>query len=168
MKKNLVIAIALFAGGALLAGSPPNGGRGCHDTRGYRPCSPRRPPCPPPRPLYRHHRPGGYWDRGRGSSGVRLASDIVDLVGTSIGVVNALSTPAVVVVPAQPAVVQQPIVQSVPVVQQVPVTVQPYEQQAPVQSTQQPIVQKTIIVVQPQSTEPTQTSPGVIEREKWW
>ena len=74
-----------------------------------------------------------------GSSGVRLAADIVGLVGNSVGLLNTVYSPAVV---AQPVVVQQP--QPVVVQQPQPVVVQ---QPQPVVVQQQP---QPVIVQQPQ------------------
>ncbi len=75
-------------------------------------------PMPPPVPYYHH-----YHDRG---SGVRLATDIVNLVGASANLVAP--APAVVVQQPAPVVVQQPVVQPVvvqqPVVQPAPVVIQ--------------------------------------------
>lgn len=128
MKRVMILLAVCVASLSVLAG-PPRG------RDGSRPCPPRHSPPPPPR-----H--GGCWGYDyRGSSGVRLAADIVGLVGNSIGVVNALTPRTTVVVPAQPAVVQ-PIIQPVPVVQQ-PVVQQPIVQQPA------PAVNQTVIIQQP-------------------
>ena len=60
------------------------------------------------------HRPHHHHDNG-----VRLAADIVNLVGASLNTANALVNPAPVVV-TQPVVYQQPVVVTQPVVCQVP------------------------------------------------
>ena len=132
--KKVMVLLAVFVAALSVFAGPPRG------RDGSRPCPPRHSPPPPPR-----H--GGYWRHDyHGSSGVRLAADIVGLVGNSIGVVNALTPRTTVVVPAQPAVVQ-PVIQPVPVVQQ-PVVQQPA-----------PAVNQTVIIQQP-AQKPAQQPAG--------
>lgn len=132
MKKKLLVIMAIGLGMALLGGPPPDRKpRSDHRRRDHR----------PPPPPHHHHHHGG-------SDGVRLAADIVGLVGASV---NLLAPrPAAVVVPAQPAVVvpAEPVMVQQPVQQ--PVVQQPVVQQ-PVQ---QPVNNHTTIIIQQQPTEP--------------
>ena len=142
MKKQLLAIMAIGMGLALLGGPPP-GPRPRPDRgrRDYRPA--------PPPPDHHHHHHGG-------NDGVRLAADIVGLVGASV---NLLAPRTTVVVPAQPVapapvVVQQPVVEPVVVQQPVvqPVVQQPVVQQPAVQP--QPVNNTTIIIQQPKEEAP--------------
>ena len=102
MKKLLLAIMAIGLGMTLLGGPPPD--------RRPRPDYRRRNYRPAPPPPHHHHHHGG-------SDGVRLAADIVNLVGASVDLLAprpaAVVVPAqsTVVVPAEPVVVQQPVVQ---------------------------------------------------------
>ena len=95
MKIHMLLGVVLLLGASAFAAPPPgHGGRhrgGCG---------------------YHAHRGGCGYHRGGGSSGVRLAADIVGLVGTSL---NVLSPRTVVVeeIPAAPAYAV-PVVPAVP------------------------------------------------------
>lgn len=124
MKKTLFIIMTMIMSvGVVFAG--PHGGRGCGPRHG----------CPPPPPRY-------YYG-GCGNSGVRLAADIVGLVGAGLNilaprtvVVNsptpAYIAPAPVVYPTPTYVAPQPVYTAPAYVAPQPVYVPPCNVYTPV------------------------------------
>ena len=92
MKKFLIMLFVVLSMGTAFAG--PNHHHGGH----------RGPGCPPPPPRYCGRYYGGYYYR---NDGVRLAADIVGLVGAGLSILNP--RPVIVTTPVQ-TVVQQPII----------------------------------------------------------
>lgn len=98
MKKSFLILFVCFSALSIFAGSPPrHHGHGRPDGRYWGP--------PPPGYYYR----GGYYYR---NDSVRLAADIVGLVGTSLNILNpprpVVVTPSVIIPSQQPVIVEQP------------------------------------------------------------
>ena len=151
MKKVMLICVAMLCGCMCVLAGPNCGGRGGRGRGGH--CG------PPPR----HHHHGG------GSSGVRLATDIVNLVGASLDliaptVVEEVATP--VVVSPQPAVVPVTPVQPVytqPVYTSVPSPGVVYT--APVPCVSQPIA-PTVVYYQPRTVLPP--PPRYRYRHRYW
>jgi len=103
MKKFLAIMFGVMFAVGVVAAPPRHGGHGGHGGRGN--CGPRWRPCPPPPPPHHHH-------HGGGNSGVRLATDIVNLVGAGLNVLRPpttiVTTPGGVITTTYPGTVVTP------------------------------------------------------------